>query len=332
MITSWKSKAALVVLAAMLSGCTKFYYEFRTVRTDEHTTLQTLNDMLYSDTYPAADIHLLTFFTLPDQMASAVAPGLSESSFASSILFFNRFATGDLAVLQLYDGVSDGLSTGQTFGVRFGLEMLDLEGGDWDPSRYNRYEALGKTVKDTGIDADGILAWGRWTDPSLYVHSAVSEECCDANKSLHYVFGAATPNANLPTSGSAIFHLVGATSPTLDSGVLAPGTLDASSTVGVLWGGADETVIGFDISGQIGGIPFVVHTDGGSADPSLSSISYDSTTRSFSGLTPDEASVSGFFAGTNATHIGLTYTAPVSGEVDGNPVAGTVQGAAAFKR
>lgn len=182
-------------------------------------------------------------------------------------------------------------------------------------------------VADHGIDTQGILSWGRWTINSGDFYDNPYNYCCSVNKSLHYVFGVATPNAYIQSqTGTATFNLIGATSPTLDTGASGPGRL-TSGIVNVAWGAVGPNpAIGVNLAGTINGNPFTVTSNlGGIASPS-SGITYNAATQSFKSPAPmiDGSSVSGFFAGPNATHVGLSYSKEV--------VGGNVQGAAAFKR
>ena len=185
-------------------------------------------------------------------------------------------------------------------------------------------------IRDEGND--NILGWGRWTDARFTSAGVVVPGCCSENKSAHYVFGAATPNANIPLSGTAMFNYHAATSPTLTSGINAPGTLSNASQVGVSWGGAStNTKIGISLQGSfttpgLVAVPFSVSTAGGAANPLNGGLAYDAATRSFGGIITG-GSVSGFIAGPQATHVGLTYHATVAGAI-----TGIAQGAAAFKQ
>lgn len=186
------------------------------------------------------------------------------------------------------------------------------------------------SIKDAGNDS--ILGWGRWTDARFTSAGVVVPGCCSENKSAHYVFGAATPNANIPPSGTAMFNYHAATSPTLTSGINAPGTLSNASQVGVSWGGAStNTKIGISLQGSfttpgLVAVPFSVSTAGGAANPLNGGLAYDAASRSFGGIITG-GTVSGFIAGPQATHVGLTYQATVAGAI-----TGIAQGAAAFKQ
>lgn len=195
------------------------------------------------------------------------------------------------------------------------------------------------SVKDVGNDS--ILAWGRWTDPRFISSGTVQAGCCSENNAAHYVFGAATPNANIPASGTATFNLIGATSPTLDGGVNPPGTLSNTSQVGVVWGGpSTDTKIGITLQGSFTGqvnnavVNFSASTAGGAADPLNGGLAYNPASRSFGGAITN-GTVSGFIAGAQATHVGLTYQAVVAappGTFNGAAFNGMASGAAAFKR
>jgi FecR protein len=80
---------------------------------------------------------------------------------------------------------------------------------------------------------DGILAWGRWIGSVGgtfgYDGPYTFNETYNANQGLHYVIGMPTPA--MPTTGSAIFTLLGATSPTYIDGHSLPGTFLGSLEV-----------------------------------------------------------------------------------------------------
>jgi hypothetical protein len=179
------------------------------------------------------------------------------------------------------------------------------------------------------VGNDSILGWGRWTDPIYKANNTVQTGCCSNNISAHYVYGAVTPDSvitSMPLGGAVQFSFLGATSPTVSDGSSSPGTLSNTSTVGVAFGGPTGTTrIGVSLTGSIGGSAFTVASSGGSAAPASSLITYSSSTQTFTGATSAGGTVSGFFAGPTADHIGLTYSTPKS-------VGSTVliQGAAAF--
>jgi hypothetical protein len=147
----------------------------------------------------------------------------------------------------------------------------------------------------------------------------------DNNQSLHYVIG--TPTPAMPTSGSAIYTLLGATSPTYADGRTGPGTFNGSlevvfgaraATVNMAFavnmpdgnkyaiGGSTTTGPGAMFSAN----PTVVGTAGGACGSGCLAL------------------VQGFFAGTNAERAGVGYS------IQDNLLTGgssTILGAAAFK-
>jgi hypothetical protein len=181
-------------------------------------------------------------------------------------------------------------------------------------------------VSGTNMDfgTDGILAWGRWVGS---VQNCPSGATCvidtyDANEGLHYVIGMPTPV--MPTTGTATYSLMGATSPTYADGSTAPGKFSGS--------------LGIDFSSQrVSGAFNVAMPDGkgyawnGTATASgsqfLMSNSNGSVTPS-GGSCPSgcSASVQGFFAGATAERAGIAY------HVNDLQLNKNVFGAAAFKK
>ncbi|MGA8006233.1 MAG: FecR family protein [Burkholderiales bacterium] len=179
------------------------------------------------------------------------------------------------------------------------------------------------TVVESGND--GIIAWGRWIGDALLPLDGALSYTFDNNQSLHYVIG--TPTPVMPTTGSAIFTLLGATSPTYADGRTRPGTFNGSLEVffgpsaatvnmafavnmpdgnGYAIGGSTTTGPGAMFSAN----PTVVGTAGGACGSGCN------------------ASVQGFFAGTNAARAGVGYSIQDYQLTGGS---GNIVGAAAFK-
>ncbi|MGH8745101.1 MAG: hypothetical protein ACREUK_01260, partial [Burkholderiales bacterium] len=183
-------------------------------------------------------------------------------------------------------------------------------------SSYDHY-TLQPGGSNADFGTDGILAWGRWIGPVGGTYGC--DGACgfsptyDANTGLHYVIGMPTPV--MPTSGSAIFTMIGATSPTYVDGHVAPGTFNGSLEVQF---SATPTVgMNFNITMPDGSWDFAGTATGSG---SLFSGGATSSTGCCCGCT---ASVQGFFAGANAARAGIGYQASVD--------TGNVVGAAAFK-
>jgi len=180
--------------------------------------------------------------------------------------------------------------------------------------------------------SDGILAWGRWTgEVGFDTGQGIIPETYDANRGFHYVVG--MPSASMPTSGTATYSLVGATSPTYADGRSAPGTFTGS--LGVTFGGSTSITGNFAVAMPDGkGWQWTASTSTSSALFSMSVNNFvappspiTGTGGACGGACSCQADVTGFFAGTSAERAGIGYIIQdsTSGTVD-------VVGAAAFKK
>ncbi|MFZ1908024.1 MAG: FecR family protein [Burkholderiales bacterium] len=180
------------------------------------------------------------------------------------------------------------------------------------------------TVVESGND--GIIAWGRWIGDATLPLDGNLSYTFDNSQSLHYVIG--TPTPVMPTTGSAIFTLLGATSPTYADGRTGPGTFNGS--LEVLFGPGAATVNmvfavnmpdgnGYAIGGSTTTGPGAMF----SANPTVVGVAGNACG---SGC---NASVQGFFAGTNAARAGVAYNIQDYPATGGG--SGTILGAAAFK-
>jgi hypothetical protein len=172
-------------------------------------------------------------------------------------------------------------------------------------------ESGGLGTANTSFSAtDGIIGWGRWdgyTDPagSISLQPGV----------FHYVVG--LPTAVMPTTGTATYNLMGYTNPTASDGSTGwtvSGNLNAdfgrsSVTVNMSVGNANVT---YTITTPN---PFMVTSSTFSGTASTSSTLACSSSCS--------TSISGFFAGANASRAGLSYQINDSG-------VRTIEGVAAF--
>ncbi|HXE37157.1 MAG TPA: FecR family protein [Azonexus sp.] len=166
-------------------------------------------------------------------------------------------------------------------------------------------------VIDGGFSADGVIGWGRWSTGTATGVSG-SSSLVDV-KDLHYVVGRTTTVSDLAALAgiTATYNLIGYTIPTATNGSVggAPsGTLTASF-------GATLMSVAVSLS-----VPYAANTytiSGGTGPTALASTFAFNTAC---------ASVAGFFAGTNASHAGITY------QLDTGVAGTTLSGAAAFKR
>lgn len=169
----------------------------------------------------------------------------------------------------------------------------------------------------SAFSVDGVIGWGYWS--SGYNDADGILPMTD----VHYVVGKPTSAADLEnlTGTVATYSLLGYTTPTSSSGTGSnvTGSLTAN------FAGASTTV---DAS-----IGMTVGADSVSASATGMSVSSGalfggSGSVKVNGVADTSGSVSmqGFFAGTNASHAGLTY------RIDTQYAPGTINGAAAFKR
>jgi hypothetical protein len=175
---------------------------------------------------------------------------------------------------------------------------------------------------------DGILAWGRWTGDVAAGSACEAPPCATTygdNQGLHYVVGLPTPS--LPTSGTATYALLGATSPTYVDGRSAPGTFTGTmnvtfnptyANVGMNFNVAMPNGVGYSMIGST------------TTASSLFSASTNNEDLSVSGGTCATAGcssqVQGFFAGASAQRAGVAY------QITDNSSQAQILGAAAFTK
>jgi hypothetical protein len=179
------------------------------------------------------------------------------------------------------------------------------------------YTLLG-THAESGTD--GVLAWGRWIGEVQ--RNGGSFRDYGPNQGLHYVIGAPTAYASLPTGMEYTYTLLGASSPTVDEGTVAPGVLNSATLVGNF---ANMSVT-VNFAGSIDNRTFNASTGGsisnsGGAAVFSASGGYTGTL----GSGENSASVQGFFAGPAASHAGMSY------RLDYTTLGSPVVGAAALK-
>ena len=173
---------------------------------------------------------------------------------------------------------------------------------------------------------DGILAWGRWIGSvNISGFEGSFTEVYSPNQGFHYVVG--VPTATIPTSGTATYSLLGATSPTYTDGRTIPGSV-TGGTLGVAWGGSgayDVSLSGFTVQ-----MPDTQYRLDGSQTV-FTPVPYFGfgaavTSPTSCASTGCNASVTGFFAGTNAERAGISY------HIQDFDLTKDVLGAAAFKK
>jgi hypothetical protein len=246
------------------------------------------------------------------QQQPTFSTGDSRNSSGNSILFTPLQSGSNYAIADGGEGGSIFLSTIPANAKFNSLGML---------TSYDN--CCGGTVTLRGSHAefgtvDGVLAWGRWIgnvdvayggSPTTYTYTP--------NQGWHYVVGVVTPVASLPGGVTYTYNLIGATSPTLINGASAPGTL----TSGTLSGDFLNSAVNANFGGTIGGKTFNATASGSISGATFSgSGTYSGTLQSEGG-----SFINGFFAGSGATHAGMSYL------LTNTSLGSNVVGAAAFK-
>jgi len=168
---------------------------------------------------------------------------------------------------------------------------------------------------------DGTIGWERFYGTITHTNAAgdVAVTSLTADQGFHGVIGIPTPL--MPTSGSAHYDLLGATRPTLASGLVAPGTVTGGG-LDVFFGGTAFLSGTLDIAmaGTTLNLGYSSSISGNTFNGSGSATG--------TGCLSCSASVTGFFAGANAARAGVAYE--ISGSSFG--AGSLIQGAAAYTK
>jgi len=184
------------------------------------------------------------------------------------------------------------------------------------------------------------LSWGRWLNSSVNYGDAKTSVKLAANDNVHYIVG--VPAASLPSSGVAIYNFVGSTTPTgtlstpTQSGSPAR-TLTAVTGVSVL----NDSKVTVNFSNPTSGIGLdlglttiangdIRMTGNTRLNPEFefTNLAVKTGTGTTTATACSTCSANGFFAGANASMIGLNY------EVKANIAGGdaSITGVAAFEK
>ncbi|RZJ16033.1 MAG: hypothetical protein EOO54_17860 [Haliea sp.] len=166
------------------------------------------------------------------------------------------------------------------------------------------YEGYPEESGSVGYISSGdFIGWGRWASGSRGTENGYTDIA-----NLHYVVG--QPTAVMPTSGTAVYSVIGNTTPTsgvYGSGSYFEGTLDSAS-----------------LSANFGTSKVTA-----SVTTSFNPNTPLTDTMTITGSTfKNSTSMQGFFSGTNASHAGLSYTGPL--ETGAGFGTGTFAGAVVF--
>ncbi len=200
-------------------------------------------------------------------------------------------------------------ASGYAFYTQIGGENFD---GTGQPRRLRwntttTYERQpGSRVLEAGRDA--YLAWGRWIGPVNLSESGVLEASYNFGRDsgLPYVVG--TPTPHLPTSGSATYSLLGATSPIWAEGLNpagggnAPGKFSGSLSVNF---GPAVASVGVDFLVQMSNVSYRLN---GTTSTASANFFFQPPVTSAGGCKIScIGSVAGFFAGSGAQRVGVGY-------------------------
>lgn len=168
---------------------------------------------------------------------------------------------------------------------------------------------------------DSTIAVARW-GAGTWRGETGGDRTILANEGLHFVWGA--PATAVPTSGTATYGLVTATSPTVDGGSVAPGSFTGNL-------GVDFATrrIGLDSRITMGGVVYGFSTAGGAASPALALVGAGTFNGvgTVAGNSSANGLVNGFLSGLNGAYAGLIYSAALPiGTVEGTAIFGRNQG------
>ena len=219
-------------------------------------------------------------------------------------------APGSLSshVVECDDGnsCSGGLATVVFTFDSSGFKRVDIGGGFVD-----RNVATSSEVQSV----PGVIEWGRWNGGPMTAGGFFNNLTFGANQGFHYVVG--VPASPMPTSGTATFSLIGATTPTFSDGVgggLGAGSVtSATATANFLSGMITADMI-LAFSGTSGASNYALAMQSGFFSPGTAGVSGFGNLVFSSGavnVCPSScfAEFAGFFAGANASHLGLGYDA-----------------------
>jgi hypothetical protein len=172
------------------------------------------------------------------------------------------------------------------------------------------------TVAQAGSDPETGMVWGRWSGGTATVTgNGQSTNLNLANSSLHYIFSASQSGpVNLPLTGTAVYDVIGSTSPTDRSGhtgTLNTATLNANFTNRTADALVNVTVNGQTLNGLANAMPiyrdqyFSAYTP--SSIPGASSPSQLVLTCSPNCGPTAGGSIDGFFSGRSGQRAGMNY-------------------------
>lgn len=167
--------------------------------------------------------------------------------------------------------------------------------------------------KITFSATDGIIGWGRWTEN--FTANVPPNGSVLTPATFDYVIG--IPTAVMPTTGTATYNLMGYTNPTATDGSTG---WNVSGNLSVTFSTTNTIGVNMTVANAVDN--FIVAGSGSGSGATFTGTISTSGTVCGSGCS---TSISGFFAGTDASRAGLSYQV-----TDGNNR--NILGAAAFAK
>ena len=261
--------------------------------------------------------------------------GLQEPTFTVSD---NRNSTGGLAVMPV-------LASGSGFALSYAYtatsvsNALPLNGSVLLPSVAAAFSGSSQLTQYTGLQeagslgsalvsfsaTDGIIGWGRWVGNTA--GTGIGPNPMTAT-SFDYVVG--IPTAAMPTTGTATYRLMGYTSPTATDGSNITNKYTVSGTLGVTFGVATvptSIAVNMTVANSVANT-FAIN--GSLSTPAGTATFTGPVTTTGTGCGSGcSTAINGFFAGTNASRAGLSYS--INSGFGAGP-ANNIQGVAAFAK
>ncbi|OGS91378.1 MAG: hypothetical protein A2Z95_08750 [Gallionellales bacterium GWA2_60_18] len=213
-------------------------------------------------------------------------------------------------------------------GSRFTEVFSSVHATFSDTSQLTGYDGTeGGTLGGANVSfsaTDGIIGWGRWNGGTTANNGGSTHPLSLAGSdTFHYIVGAPTPETDITAMSNitATYSLLGGTRPT--SSVQGLGDLNGGSLTAYFGTGTVNADLQISLPTS------------GSYTISATGISITNSTATFSGSIDSvtgscnsgcSGSISGFFAGANASRAGVAYSFSDSGTV------GSVSGVAAFTK
>ena len=239
----------------------------------------------------------------------------SEARFTSGSGFtVAMVGSDDLGEGYYGNGVRENVSATFGKGSKLTQATVDNSAGSSNSGATN-YQGPVSVSPGTKLLMDGsdpVLGWGKWTGGTATNYGS-DYALVDA----HYIVGKATPEAQFQAmSGSFNYTRAGNTTPTSQAGAA---TLNSASMTVNFGGSAAPTTVALNVDVTAGGRNY---TGSGTAGTYSSSFTGSGNVVRAGGAFSNSLDFSGFFAGKNAKHAGVTFK--IHDGLDGKMTRGAI--------